>query len=295
MILGLSATAQPWSVNPNDFQFSMTVTGEVSVGGDIINQQNAYIGAFVEGQCRGVSPTSEEGGNYKLFLVTIYSNNVEGEIVEFKLMDENDVETAIANTILFKNDANYGSVESPFLWMDVEQYASTDFLTFVLDSQITTASIDATAKTISIVVSKETNKAALTPRFTLASGAIAYISDVEQISSETENDYSNVVHYLVKGIDGAETDWSVDVKTDNSGIEELENASFYMYPNPAHDYFVIVNDDLKIMNVDILDVTGKIAKQFKIQNSKVKIQTGDLEEGIYFVKFNNKIKKLIIK
>ena len=128
MLLSFTTIAQPWSVNPNDFQFSMTVTGEVSVSGDIINQQDAYIGAFVEGQCRGVSPTSENGGNYKLFLITIYSNDVEGENVEFKLMDENDAETTMANTIQFKNDANYGSTDSPFLWMDSEQYASTDFL-----------------------------------------------------------------------------------------------------------------------------------------------------------------------
>ena len=296
ILLSFTAIAQPWSVNPSDFQFSMTITGEVSIDDAIINQQDAYIGAFVEGECRGISPTSEEGGNYKLFLITIYSNTDEGEDVSFKLMDENDVETAIANTILFKNDANYGSADNPFLWMNTEQYASTDFLSFALDSQITTASIDAITKTISIIVSKETNKTALIPSFTLASGAIAYISDIEQISGITENDYTNVVHYLVKGVNGIETDWSIDVKTDDSGIEKLQKASsFSIYPNPANDYVIIINNELKIRNVAILDLTGKILKQFKIQNSESKLEVGDLEKGIYFVKAGDIIKKLVIK
>ncbi len=296
MILSSTINAQPWSVNPNDFQFSMTVTGEVSVAGDIINQQDAYIGAFVEGECRGVSPTSEDGGNYKLFFITIYSNDVEGEVVEFKLMDENDVETAMANTIQFKNDANYGSADSPFLWMDVEQYASTDFLTFALDSQITTANIDATSRSISIIVSKETNRRTLIPIFTLASGAVAYISDVEQISNETENDYSDVVHYLVTGVDGAEADWSVEVKTDNSGIKELKSNSLSIYPNPAKNKVQLTVDNEQLgENIQILDITGKRVKQIKIQNTRLKIQIEDLKSGIYFVKIKGLTKKLIIE
>ena len=296
MILGFTAVADTWSVNPNDFQFSMTVTGEISVGGNIINQQDAYIGAFVEGQCRGVSPASENGGSYKLFFITIYSNDVEGEVVEFKLMDENDAETAMANTIQFKNDANYGSADSPFLWMDVEQYASTDFLSFELDSQITTANIDASSRSISIIVSKETNRRTLIPIFTLASGAVAYISDVEQISHETENDYSDVVHYLVKGVDGAEADWAVEVKTDNSGVEELENTNFSIYPNPVHNNVQLTITNYQLgESLQILDITGQLVKLVKIQNTRIVIETSDLKCGIYFVKVGRLTKKLIIE
>ncbi len=308
ILLSFTAIAQPWSVNPNSFQFSMTVTGEVSVSGDIINQQNAYIGAFVEGQCRGVSPSSEEGGNYKLFFITIYSNDVEGENVEFKLMDENDVETAMANTIQFKNDANYGSADSPFLWMDSEQYASTDFLSFALDSQVTTATIDAANKTISIMVRKLTDRSILVPSFTLASGAIAYISDVEQVSGVTENDYTNVVYYLVKGADGIETDWTVEVKTDNSGISEIEKNNFTIYPNPASNFIIIAGNTKQV--VQVLDITGKVVlsqssqgmKQSPttayftiINNDEINIDISNLTTGIYFVKIGNNAMKLIIQ
>ena len=293
MILGFSATADTWSVNPSDFQFSMTVTGVASMSGDTINQQDAYIGAFVEGQCRGVSPTTLEGGNYKLFLITIYSNNVEGENIEFVLLDEDSVETLIANTIRFKDYADYGSTDNPFLWMDNAQYASTDFFSFALDSQVTSATINATNKTISIMVGRETDKSSLTPTFTLAPEAIAYISDVEQVSEQTTNDYTNTLYYTVKGVDGVDSDWSVEVKYDNSRISEFKNSNFMTYPNPAHHYIVIKNRGWRMKNGQIIDITGKMVKQFKIKNSNTQIQISDLESGIYFIKYENRLVKFI--
>ncbi|RKX17794.1 MAG: hypothetical protein DRP35_10315 [Candidatus Zixiibacteriota bacterium] len=75
-----------------------------------------------------------------------------------------------------------------------------------------------------------------------------------------------------------------------------------IYPNPAHDYIGVTDDNLLIVNgkIDILDITGKIVKQSKFLNSESIIKIEDLEPGIYFVKiFTRKgdlfVKKLIIE
>jgi len=77
--------------------------------------------------------------------------------------------------------------------------------------------------------------------------------------------------------------------------ELVANPSFSIYPNPAHDYIVIKNDELRMMNVDIFDLTGKMLKQFKIQNSELKIQIGDLEKGVYIIRVGKQTKKLIVE
>ena len=216
MILSFSALAQPWSVNASDYQFSMTVTGNVYIEENVINQQDVYIGAFVNGECRGISTTSEQDGDNKVFYLSVYSNQTEGDTIFFKFMDENSVEFNIANYILFKNDAYYG-LNSAFLWMDDPMYGTRDFLSFELDSQITEAIIDREDKTISIMVTRNTDLTNLTPTFTLAPEANAYIDQTEQISAQSTNDYSNPIHYIVKGINNRDAYWTVEVKFDDSG------------------------------------------------------------------------------
>ena len=293
MILTSSIFAQPWNVNPADYQFSMTVTGETYVNDTIINQQNAYIGAFVNGECRGVCKTSEQEGEYKTFYLTTYSNQTEGDTIFFKFMNENSVEHDISNYILFKNDASYG-LSVPFLWMDDPMYGARDFLSFALDSQVTEAIIDYEDRSISIMVTRNTDISNLTPIFTLAPEANAYVNQVEQISAQTANDFSNIMQYIVKGINGREAYWSVEVTFDNSGIEELDKNKFSFYPNPANDYLIITSKNFKSENVEIFDVTGKIVKKFIINSEQSTVDISSLNRGFYSVTTESFTQKLII-
>lgn len=311
MILSSTINAQPWNVNPADFQFNMNATGQVSIDGNIIDEEGAYLGAFVNDECRGVSPTTSVDGNYKLFQMTIYSNNSEGDSLVFKLMDASDQELTIANEMLFVDNAIYGNIDAPFLWMDLEQYASADFLSFELDSQVTSATINAANKTISIMVSRLTDKSSLIPVFTLAPEAIAYINQVEQVSEQTANDYTNVLHYTVKGVDGIESDWTAEVKFDDSGISKIEKSNFNIYPNPASSYIIIKSKNLQMENIKIIDITGKLMlssslrgmKQSPIstdyftnaRNDEIRTDISSLNKGIYFVKVGEKSRKLIIE
>ena len=52
--------AQPWSVTPADYEFSMNVIGQVSIDNSVVDQQDSYIGAFVDDVCVGVcSPIND--------------------------------------------------------------------------------------------------------------------------------------------------------------------------------------------------------------------------------------------
>lgn len=82
------------------------------------------------------------------------------------------------------------------------------------------------------------------------------------------------------------------------GIEEekvLEKRAFVIYPNPANDYVVIMNDELRIMNVEIFDLFGKKVKEVRTQNLETKISIQDWTKGLYLVKVGKETQKLVVE
>jgi hypothetical protein len=106
------AVASHWSVDPTQFEQSMTLIGFISDNGQNITTQNSEIAAFVNGQVRGDATAIyiEPIHAYLLFL-TIYANQ-SGELLNFKLFD--GVNTSSLNeTLYFSADAQIGSVDMP--------------------------------------------------------------------------------------------------------------------------------------------------------------------------------------
>ena len=65
------------------------------------------------------------------------------------------------------------------------------------------------------------------------------------------------------------------------GIDELSNESLSIYPNPAKNELIINNGELKIEQISIIDVTGKIVKA--IIGTVNTVNVSDLTRGIYFI------------
>jgi len=69
------------------------------------------------------------------------------------------------------------------------------------------------------------------------------------------------------------------------GVKDIVvNDKFDIYPNPANDYILVKSEELKDKTCEIIDLTGNIIKQLKVQKSELRIQIQDLEKGIYFLK-----------
>ncbi len=70
------------------------------------------------------------------------------------------------------------------------------------------------------------------------------------------------------------------------------------FPNPATDYVSIENDQLRLKQINIFDIKGKLVKQIEPNSSIVKIDISDLSRGQYIFSFetnDNIIQKKIIK
>jgi hypothetical protein len=80
-----------WAVNPADFSYSMNMTLELDVEGTLSTDQLDIVGAFVDGQLRGMAYIQYNYALDKhLAFLTVYSNQATGETVEFQVWDASD-------------------------------------------------------------------------------------------------------------------------------------------------------------------------------------------------------------
>ena len=105
---------------------------------------------------------------------------------------------------------------------------------------------------------------------------------------------------LIMDVD-AYTTWQEEYFSPSTSIESTDNNDFKIYPNPVTNSLQLIINNVKLGdNVQIIDITGKVIKQIKKKNlladrqgSELKIQTDDLQNGVYFVRIGNTIKKII--
>jgi hypothetical protein len=65
-----------------------------------------------------------------------------------------------------------------------------------------------------------------------------------------------------------------------------------IYPNPAHNFLHIdINNSQYGDKVEILNIDGKLVKQITINNNSFNIS--DLDNGVYFVKVGNTVRKFV--
>ena len=82
---------------------------------------------------------------------------------------------------------------------------------------------------------------------------------------------------------------------------DLNDDSFFVYPNPANGAFKVYLSnfiEMKLQNLEILSLDGKLLYQTKLLKSETDINTGNLKPGFYFVKVSSEnsvqTKKILI-
>jgi len=120
----LASNPVDWMINPSEFQFNMTVTCIVNFNGIEADSVGDVLAAFSGNldapeemlECRGwAQPIFIPQLNRYLFFLMVYSNQVNGENIQFRFYDSNDaVKYYVPHVIVFKADDSYGSVEIPY-------------------------------------------------------------------------------------------------------------------------------------------------------------------------------------
>jgi hypothetical protein len=106
-----------WQVNSAAYEYSMTMTAEVEYNGMLMSNQNDTLGAFVDGECRGIAEASwvDSYGKYMFFL-TVFSNNYSGDSIEFRYYSHgNQTITKGFSPVAFVDGKNLGTASDPFI------------------------------------------------------------------------------------------------------------------------------------------------------------------------------------
>ena len=81
--------------------------------------------------------------------------------------------------------------------------------------------------------------------------------------------------------DSLEMSQTVTVIVNSVGIDELSSESLSIYPNPATSQITITNNQSQVLNIKIIDVTGKTVTT--VNGNVNTVNVSDLARGIYFL------------
>ncbi|MDL2262696.1 T9SS type A sorting domain-containing protein [Bacteroidales bacterium OttesenSCG-928-I21] len=108
----------------------------------------------------------------------------------------------------------------------------------------------------------------------------------------------NPFDIIVTAEDGTTTKtYTVKVVRSTVGVDIIENSNISVYPNPAKD---LLNINLESLNgklsVSIYNMQGQVCYEQAVQGSSIQtISLAGLSKGIYFVRIDNEIIKLIVQ
>ena len=109
-----------WTVNPADFKYNMSVFGKLYINKVYSSDEEDMLAAFSGGKCVGVCNNRYYKQNDMYYaMLTVYSNDVSSDNLEFRIWDASTGQTYIAESekpIGFENNAVVGSPSQPVLF-----------------------------------------------------------------------------------------------------------------------------------------------------------------------------------
>ncbi|MFK5889462.1 MAG: T9SS type A sorting domain-containing protein [Flavobacteriaceae bacterium] len=124
--LRVLAKEPDWSINPNDFVYSMNIIGKVKIDRKLSVDKYDKIGAFINGEPVGMAYlTYVETYKEHFAFLNVYSNNIYGESIEFRIWDASQGKILNATidqqaTTLFKDNEVLGSLSNPKLFENTD-------------------------------------------------------------------------------------------------------------------------------------------------------------------------------
>lgn len=171
--------------------------------------------------------------------------------------------------------------------LTMQECQGNDFMFYSLisDNDSVVGEIDDVNKSINVSFPNKTNISSLKAFFRNAVNSTITVNGVNQISSETINDFSSPVNYVITSEKGVSETWTVNVST--SSITDFYNKKINIYPNPSNGIFVLENNNLKSKKVkaNLINLTGKIIKTIYLSKGDNIIDLSELKKGIYFLNF----------
>ena len=202
-----------WTLNENNFQYTMTFVGSLNIDGVRLANVNDKVAAFVNGECRGVTNliyVATENKYYAYLTVFADTNN---ETISFKMYDsEKNVVKDVFKTAIFTSNANFGNLSQTYIFSNNALRQGADLLDVGFVG-VTRNDITIAGNKVKVFLNPGQTVTALNTTFTSSPGATVYIGNVQQTSGSNSLDFSNPVVFKVYSEDlNVVKEWTVAVQ-----------------------------------------------------------------------------------
>lgn len=214
--------AEPeYSVNPNNYIYSMTLTGVLTIEGVESYDANDVVYAFIDGTCRGVAQVKQvQSINRGLCFLMIYSNDPAGTIT-FKVYDSSeDVLYSLDETQSYGVNKVVGSVSEPHEFIAHGIVYEADLLSFSFLNQLGETVISYPKVYIDMPYAADFTS--LTPQFELSAEASASVDGQIIESGVTVLDFEETIHIQVDSKDGGQSkSYTIKLRREENELRSL--------------------------------------------------------------------------
>lgn len=224
--IGIAAYGQSptWSVNENDFEYTMSFVAFLNVNGTTLTSTNDKVAAFVGAECRGVANLIYVNSKDRYYAYFNVFANTNGETLTFKVYDStNDTVVDIAKTVNFEINGLYGDLGQAFSFASPALNHEAELIGFNFkDVTISNRNIQDNAMTL--YVDNGINVSALMTIFELSTGAQLFNEGQKLISDSSVLDFTYPVMVEVLSEDeSTRNEWEITV----SYNAVIGNLTFY--------------------------------------------------------------------
>jgi hypothetical protein len=229
LLLGnLTSYAQTpaWTVKENDFQYTMTYVGFLTLDGVRLNKTTDMVGAFVNGQCRGVANLIFVANQNRYYAyLTVYSNT-QNEVVQFKIYDSSlNIIKDVPKTVSFVNNQHSGNLFQGYSFASPALSSSAEIVE-VNFTGVARKSIAFNGNIISVFLDANQNLTALNALVSTSPGASIYRGTSPLVSGDNSIDFSSPVTLKIRSEDETVVkEWVVQIPP--SITYQKKNATCY--------------------------------------------------------------------
>jgi hypothetical protein len=210
-----------WSVNANDYQYSMTFTTFLNVNGQTLTDTSSKVGAFVNGEIRGVANVAYVSSADKYVAYLSVFANTNGENISFKIFNSaTETVLEVDKTQSFVIDGNVGGIFQSYA-IASPALSSEAVLNSFSFANVTPVSQSINNQKINVVVPTGTDVTNLIAQFSVSSGAKFFVESVQQVSSTSAQNFTNTVLYKLLSEDEAVLiEYDVTVSIENTALAQ---------------------------------------------------------------------------
>lgn len=281
------AQAPNWSVNENDYQYTMTFVAKLNVDGKQLIGKNDKVAAFVGNSCRGVSGVTYVANEASYYAYLTAFSNSQGEKISFVLYDSSTDKTLnVSKQATFEVNEHKGNLFQSYSIAAPSLNDKAEILTFNFQDIKSVSSVITGGK-IDITLYDSYALTALKPVFTLSKGGKLFKNRIVQKSGEITDNYSSTILYEVLSED--ESSLSNYVVT----VTPTTTPNLFYKKDAVCD----VDGAVKVMSTQegasvVITINGETISTKQILNGEAVFS--DLETGTYIVTIGNEWKLINI-